>query len=167
MRVRLATCYRQWCSRCWFKQTDDANCYLNCWEGLWEEQCVFRLMSSLPLLYLKASLFFVFSDLMSKHYTVPKETEGINFWLNCCVFRATDIPLSYLAGREGGNCAASPCFQLLRSQMVRKQYCQRKERGNMGKSRKCNFEKSSLNLSAILTPGKPWPASGNLNLPQF
>lgn len=66
------------------------------------------------LLYLKISLFFMFPSLMSKHYVVPKETEGLNFWLNCCVFRATDIPLSYLASGEGGNCAASPCFQFLR-----------------------------------------------------
>lgn len=129
-------------------------CYLNYWEGLWDKQCVFRLINSLPLLYLKASLFFLFSNLMSKH-AVPKETEGINFGLNCCAFRATHIPLSYLASREGRNCAASPCFQVPRSQMVRRQHCQRKDRGNVGKGRKCNSEKSSLNLSDILTPGKP------------
>lgn len=113
---------------------------------------MFRLMSSVPLLYLKASLFFVFSNLMSKHYAVP---EGIIFWLNCCVFRATDIPMSYLASGEGENSAASPCFQVLRSQMVRKQHCQRKEREILGKSSKRNSEKSSLNLSAILTADKP------------
>jgi len=92
---------------------------------------------------------------MSKYYAVPEETEGINFGLNCSVFRATDIPLSYLTSGVGGNCAASLCFQLHTSQIVRKQPCQRKERGNTGESRKCNSEKSSHNLSAILTAGKP------------
>lgn len=77
-----------------------------------------------------------------KILAVPKET-GINFWLKCCVFRATDIPLFYLTSGEGGNCAASGCLQLLESQMMRKQHCL-KEKGNVGRSRKCSSWKSGL-----------------------
>lgn len=71
---------------------------------------MFRLGSSLPLLYLKTSLS---SNLMSKHYAVPKETEGINVWLHCCVFRAIYILVSYLANGEGETVLLVPAFNSL------------------------------------------------------
>lgn len=41
---------------------------------------------------------------------MPKETEGINVWLHCYVFRATYILMSYLASGEGGTVLLVPAF---------------------------------------------------------
>lgn len=112
-------------------------CYLNYWEGLWEKNSMFLDFWAVCLCIWK--LLLIFSNLMSKHYTVPQKTEQIAFWWDCCVFRATNIFLSCLASGEAVNCAASPCVQLLGYQVVIKQHCQRKETRNMGKKEEMQF----------------------------
>lgn len=107
---RLATCYGQWCSRA---DLSIQMMHVVTWTiGKGYGKTSMCLDLRVVCLFGIWKLLF-FSNLMSKHYAVPKEAEGIHVWLHCFVFRATSILMSYLASGEGGIVLLGPAFSSL------------------------------------------------------